>query len=326
MAGFTLWLPSAMAERSSDGAAAPGAAALLGAAGTSARATPPAHATPSARATPSATSAAAPSGSFVPALARIRTDLAAPYADGCHQDWSGTDVPPCTYGVPDAPRTMVLYGDSHAATWFPALDVIAHQRDWRLIDLTKSACPVADTTVYGSRLMRGYTECDTWRDAAMARIASLKPDLVVTTGRTDYSVMSGGSKLGPSASASALSAALTRTYRQLDKVAGTVVVLRDNPMPGTDMVECLARHQDSPSDCDRSVSQLKREPRIESAAASAASVDYVETASMFCRPTVCPTVIGGVVVWRDGNHATATYTSTLAPYLTAALTKVGALA
>jgi hypothetical protein len=160
----------------------------------------------------------------------------------------------------------------------------------------------------------------------MARIAELKPDLVVATGRNDYRVMSGSTRMGPVSSASALTAALARTYRALDRVAGRVVVLRDNPMPGVDPVECLSRNQDAPSSCDRSFSQMRHEPRAEKAAAASAGVSYVDTLRMFCTASTCPAVIGGVVVWRDDDHATATYATTLAPYLSAALAKLGALA
>jgi hypothetical protein len=40
-----------------------------------------------------------------------------------------------------------------------------------------------------------------------------------------------------------------------------------------------------------------------------------------CTDHTCPAVVGGVVVYFDGSHLTATYARTLAPYLAPALLK-----
>ena len=71
----------------------------------------------------------------------VRNDLPRVYRDGCHQPFRKDDSPECVYGDKHGARTMVLFGDSHAAQWFPALERIAQEKKWRLISLTKSACP-----------------------------------------------------------------------------------------------------------------------------------------------------------------------------------------
>ena len=38
-----------------------------------------------------------------------------------------------------------------------------------------------------------------------------------------------------------------------------------------------------------------------------------------CEPDTCQPVVGGVIVWADYNHLSATYVTTLAPYLEPAL-------
>ena len=42
---------------------------------------------------------------------------------------------------PSSKTTVVLFGDSHAMQWFPALNGLAKEHDWRLVGLTKAACP-----------------------------------------------------------------------------------------------------------------------------------------------------------------------------------------
>ena len=108
---------------------------------------------------------------LVPPLATVRDDIPVIYADACHAEWRETSPPDCVYGRSDGSSTVVLIGDSHAAHWFPTLQRLAEEQDWRFISLTKSACPVADLPVYNTALKREYAECDAWRAAVLDRIA-----------------------------------------------------------------------------------------------------------------------------------------------------------
>ena len=66
------------------------------------------------------------------------------YGDGCHVNYGETKSGYCTYGNKSSNKTIVLYGDSHAAQWFPALEKLATARGFKLVSLTKSACPAVD--------------------------------------------------------------------------------------------------------------------------------------------------------------------------------------
>ena len=50
--------------------------------------------------------------------------------------------------------TVALVGDSHAAHWFPALNVIAKERGWRLVPLTKFSCVFVDLPIWSPNLNR----------------------------------------------------------------------------------------------------------------------------------------------------------------------------
>ena len=69
------------------------------------------------------------------------------------------------------PVTVALVGDSHAAQWFPALDVLARRHDWRLVVFTKISCRFVDLPIYSRDLKREYTECERWRELVVARLA-----------------------------------------------------------------------------------------------------------------------------------------------------------
>ncbi len=92
-----------------------------------------------------------------PEMQTLPTDLTPSLAEA-HQDWGGppsacspgtdqTSIPnTCIFGDSSASRTMVMYGDSHAGMWFDALNVIAKEAHWRLVDLWKGGCPVDSLT------------------------------------------------------------------------------------------------------------------------------------------------------------------------------------
>lgn len=108
---------------------------------------------------------------------------------------TGDTSPACVYGAVASDTTLVLFGDSHAAQWFPALEQVAARRRWRLVSLTKSACPSAMVSVLNPSLGRAYVECDRWRRRAFARIDSLHATIVVVSNAGLYTLVSGSQQI-----------------------------------------------------------------------------------------------------------------------------------
>ena len=76
----------------------------------------------------------------VPMPAEAKTGQNSP----CSPPGETEELYPCHFGVP-AERgdgTIALVGDSHAAHWRAAVDVVAHQRGWHGISLTQTGCPM----------------------------------------------------------------------------------------------------------------------------------------------------------------------------------------
>src|SRR5262249_19436257 len=72
---------------------------------------------------------------------KVRNDVPSLYGMGCRADWSDASLRMCSFGEISKPEsTVVLFGDSHAAQWFPALKDIAESRHWKLVTIIKSAC------------------------------------------------------------------------------------------------------------------------------------------------------------------------------------------
>lgn len=229
-------------------------------------------------------------------------------ADGCHAAYAQVDQPECVYGDPDGDHTMVLFGDSHAQQWLPALDATARELGWRVVAWTKAACPVADVAVDNGALGREYTECASWRERTMARISRLYPDIVV--------VSQSDSVIGTQVTNPQWGDATSRTLAEIQAQGLPVAYVLDTPMPGDDVPECVATHLDDVGACNltraRGELYAGRASALDSAL-SAVGVSVVDPTPWFCVEEACPAVVGNTLVYRDGSHMSASYSSVLAP-------------
>jgi peptidoglycan/LPS O-acetylase OafA/YrhL len=250
--------------------------------------------------------------------AAARADIPSIYARGCHADFAVTDVRECTSGEPDARSTVVLFGDSHAAHWYPALERLAASSGWRLVSITKSGCPAVDVTVVNAVLRREFRECDEWRAKALRGIAAMGPALVVMGNSSRYGVPPALWEAGARRTLTALEEGGVRA----------AVLMRDTPVPGFSVPLCLARadyrHRPAEGLCafDREAA-LSAGRAIDGAERRAANASprgsVVDMSTSICPLTRCPVVVAGRVRFSDGNHLTATYSAELADELRIAL-------
>jgi hypothetical protein len=254
-----------------------------------------------------------------PPLNKAAADKPALYRDGC--DMAFQEVRPgrlCAYGDTSSATTVVLFGDSHAGHWFPALERVARQRHWKLIPLTKSACSVASTLVYLPALKRPYHECVQWRQYAINRIRALRPSMVVMSSN-------GGGALPVGATGDADQVWVDAWQASIRSVAAPstrLVLLLDTPWPHGNVPDCISAHLSDARECTRPPKRAVIEPRrreMLAAAAGAAGVRVVDPLAWFCTSTNCPVIVGNALVYRDDSHITTTYASTLAPMLASQL-------
>ena len=256
-------------------------------------------------------------GDLTPSLAAVRSDAPRVYADGCHLDTATTTSGPCAYGVVDSPTTVVLFGDSHAAQWFPALERIALDGGFRLVSLTKSACTAADVTVWSSTLGRAYTECDTWRRNAIARITAEHPALVVVSDSPGVRPMVNGATLVGDAGTAELAAGLARTLAAVTPNAGAVAVVGATPEAPGDPPSCLSAHPDSVLACATPVATAIDAAWVaeEGSVARHAGAAFVDPTVWVCPTGPCPAVIGRYIVYRDTHHLATPFVAALASRL-----------
>jgi peptidoglycan/LPS O-acetylase OafA/YrhL len=239
------------------------------------------------------------------------------YSDGCHLDLEETESPECVYGNPSSETTVVLFGDSHAMQWFPALEKLAKERDWRLLGFSKSACPSAEISVYSTGLRREYRECEEWRERTLGRIVREEdPSLIVTSMLNRYRARENGKGLEREASNEAVVEGYASTLTKLRDTGAPVAVIEDVPRPNKDVPECVSQSLDRLQDCAFSREEALEGPRINVLAAEEVEgTSLIDPTPMVCPGETCPAVIGDVLVYRNGAHLTRTYVNSLTPWL-----------
>jgi peptidoglycan/LPS O-acetylase OafA/YrhL len=239
------------------------------------------------------------------------------YADGCHLKFPETEAPECVYGNPSSKTTVELFGDSHAMQWFPALNELAKEHDWRLVGLTKAACPPAEVHIYNASLRRVYRECAEWRERMLERIVQEEnPSLIVTSSLPTYRPRENGKRLPRDASEEAMVEGYTATLKKLRSTGAAVALIEDVPHPTKNIPECVSRSLDHLERCASPRSKALAYPKVNTRVAERVEgVRLIDPTPVACTEKRCPAVIGDVLVYRNGAHLTATYVRTLTPWL-----------
>jgi hypothetical protein len=236
-----------------------------------------------------------------PSLANVMRDRPALYNDGCHSEGRNTTVQDCHWGDPaTAPLKVALFGDSHAAQWFPALARLVASRHWYLETYTKSACPPVP------RPDGETAACTAWRQNVIAHLQEHRVDVVVISGAwaeaTDRGTLAGADD--------AWDAGIAATVTALAVGKQQVVYLADTPTWASNPNICLSRHLKDTAACAQSPASTLAPDDVLAAdkkAAVSAGGRYLSLDGYFCSATTCPLVIGNALVYREGSHITTVY-------------------
>lgn len=237
------------------------------------------------------------SKNFAPTPLQVRNDLPIAYYDGCHQVMGNPKMIECEYGATDNWKyTIALVGGSHALQWLPALQTFMDEENIRILNYTKALC----------RFTLDPTEedCKQWNEDVIESLLAKKPDLVFTNADV-------GKELNPTVPEGYLA-----MWEVLNKAKIEVFGIRDNPWMNFDVPYCVDINGADSDECvverdtvllDESPwSQLKEVPN---------NVHYVDLNDYICEEDYCKPVQGNVLVYRDDNHLSATYSSSLGPIL-----------
>ena len=227
------------------------------------------------------------------------------YNDGCHVNNGETKSPDCIYGVRGAKIKIVLFGDSHAAQWFPALEKLALAKNFELISLTKSACPGPAVIKVNTGNYKN-ADCSAWRTNSYRRIASIHPEAVIVSGMEHFQIPS-----GYTSRASWWRQGLTLTLNHLQGSSAHLVYITDTPHPLRDIPSCVA--SGSLKKCDLT---KPSDPYTIS------GFSNINPTTWLCAVN-CPAILNNQVVYRDASHLTVGMSEALAQKLYLALQAQG---
>ncbi|MFE3544269.1 acyltransferase family protein [Nocardia sp. NPDC059177] len=255
---------------------------------------------------------AVPVAPLRPSVFDAHTDLPPPTVDGCIADWNTREVVTCTYGDPEAERTLALAGSSHAEHWLPALQVLAEEHSFRIQVYLKMGCPLTvaeDATYVGEPI----PDCRDWSREVIDRLGTDRPDWVFTVGTRPRD--SGGDETP---------AEYLDVWSALSDQGLNVITVRDTPWLRRGTVryaaaDCLAAGGDRTSCGMRRTDALSPvDPQLEPAARFP-SIFPIDLSDAVCRAAICTVAEGNILIYHDEHHLTASYSRSLAGALGRAL-------
>ena len=230
------------------------------------------------------------------------------YGDGCHVNYGETKSGYCTYGDKESSSTIVLYGDSHAAQWFPTLEKMATERGFKLVSLTKSACPAVDAKRPDQGAFK-MVHCTKWRENSIKRIAEIQPLAVITSSFQYFT---------PANSSISRAQWWNEGQRKLLKglrgSTNNLIYISDTPRPLRDIPNCLASR-------DSKVCDSTERSRV----SVIPGFDVINPNPWLCS-SFCPAIVEGTVAYRDASHISVDMALKLLPKLEAALIAKGLFA
>jgi peptidoglycan/LPS O-acetylase OafA/YrhL len=219
----------------------------------------------------------------------------------------------CSIGDRTTPNAKIaLLGNSQAGQWYPALEKAGTKRHWQVDTYLAGACILSYETTYSLAAGVGVTaaQCAQVERRLVQRIHDGGYDLVVVSDLADSTTF------GPQA--------FTSVVGDLDRLGVPVLVLHTTPTPSGDieLPDCVAQHRDHPAACDGTPAGWIHPDGLTRAAQQLGS-DRIRTVDLddhLCWAGTCPAVVGGLIVYRDNTHMTASFARTMAPYLARVVT------
>ena len=240
--------------------------------------------------------------------AAARADAPIIYRMGCDDWYHSASVRICSFGDDKAQHTAVLIGDSHVGQWFPAVHKALDKLGWRLLVITKSACPMVDEPIFYARIGREYTECSQWRDAAIERISDISPELVIlgsASARFTRQQWTEGS---------------ARVLARLSPASERITLLVDTPSLPFNGPACLMHHARRPKwlpqfgACSAPAVSEHTDIKhwLQTTATRFPNVRLLDMNDHICPDGVCRAELDGRVVFRDNQHLSGSFAESLA--------------
>lgn len=228
----------------------------------------------------------------------------------CNPYWKhaqATKPVPCIYGDKSSKRTVVLYGDSNAGDWAPALSTMMAGLHIRLALFGFFGCttaPVTETATSQPGFPGQWQLCNEWHASLPVSVRKLHP----------VAIISAASPWGVDASESAdWVGAMKLDFEEMTLGNPTAkrIVIEASPLYPQSNPECLSSYPTDVQKCSVNYSAPGSEYsniilRDETVAQKSGAV-LISTEQFFCYAYQCSPVVGKYLVCIDRDHTSTAY-------------------
>ena len=214
------------------------------------------------------------------------------------------DASQCTWGAADAPKTMMILGDSMAMSFVQPIKNFAEASNgqWKARSEAMFGCTFVDMDV-STQDADTSAACPARKAAAIAAVNEVSPDVVIITNlHTDI----------------AAELWIPGVKRLTDQFAANVEQILFLSAPPNDKkpADCYTRSS-KPADClSRVTDTWKARSRADRNLAYRVGGTYVDTRTLFCTPdNYCPSFVGTTPMKSDSAHMTIEYGAKVSPAL-----------
>jgi hypothetical protein len=212
--------------------------------------------------------------------------------------------------------TAALIGDSHAAHWRAAIDVVVRATGTAAVSITRSGCPFSKARVVVQSRDQAAS-CRRWNRDVLAWLGH-HPEV-----RTIFLSQRAGATYVTPRDTSNFDAAVdgdAALYGALPATVKSSIVIRDTPLDSAVAQDCVRRAltHGLPAGvrCARVRSRaLRRDPAVTAARRVRGRAHVLDMSPFFCSPDRCFPVVGGALVHKDVDHITTVFSRTLGPFM-----------
>jgi peptidoglycan/LPS O-acetylase OafA/YrhL len=268
-------------------------------------------------------------GPIVPSAAIAKDDRAILYRENAQgldcaaQSEQNFKTIRCDYGKRDSKTTIVLFGNSHAAQMFPALHKAAKDHGWHIVTYIASSC-AASYVEQKLQLRDTADECVSWVHRVIDSIRDDPPALTVFSNLVFLPAVGDDSV---EQSYPKYVSGFRRALNDLSQAGRPILLIRDTPAPANGgyegIVDCVASHPDRTDCAGPRSTWVKPDAQVDAAKQlPGRGITIVDLNDYICEKRRCYGENGGVMTYYDKEHLTATYSTTLAPYLGKAIVNI----
>nr|WP_255711982.1 acyltransferase family protein [Marinagarivorans cellulosilyticus] len=238
---------------------------------------------------------------------QARNDQPRIYDMNCDDYHRSSHVVLCEFGNPNAKKTAVIMGDSIGLQWFSAYEKIFNNKDWRLLVLTKSSCPINGESIYDDVIKREYTECMEWKSSAFSMIQIIKPDIMIFGSAYYYNYTLEQWEYGTE-----------KVLQKISPFVGEVYLIRGTPVLNFNAPTCLSKYsndQDKHENCQSRIEPEKEDPVWKAQQKALQKYDNAMPLDLnryVCPEGVCLAEDDYIIHYRDHKHISSTYAHALA--------------